>query len=178
MTAYIALLRGINAGKNRRVDMKKLEALFERSGYADVSTYINSGNVIFYSDKMASEIRREIEVALKKEFKFDIPTLIKSRKEMQDIAKAIPGKWQNDAEQRTDVAYLFEEIDSKKTLDTMPVNKEYIDVRYVKGAIYWNIDRKNYNKSRLNKLIGHKFYQSMTVRNVNTARFLAGYTTG
>jgi uncharacterized protein (DUF1697 family) len=46
-------------------------------------------------------------------------------------------------------------------------------MRYVKGAIFWNVDRKKNNKSHINKLIGHKFYQLMTVRNVNTARFLA-----
>lgn len=174
MTTYTALLRGINAGKNRRVDMKKLKVIFERLGCVNVSTYINSGNVIFESDKKAPIIRREIELALKKEFVFEIPTVVKSRKEMQAIVKAVPKEWRNDDTQRSDVAYLFEEIDRKETLEAMPVNRDYVNVRYVKGAIFWNIDRANYNKSRLNKLVGHKLYQLMTVRNVNTARFLAG----
>ena len=173
VTMYIALLRGINVGKNRRVDMKKLKMLFERLGFINVLTYINSGNIIFESDKKVLEIRREIEPAMKKEFKFDIPILIKSRMEMQKIAEAIPKEWQNDTKQRSDVAYLFNEIDFEETLDEIPVNREYTDIRYTKGAIFWNIDRANYNKSRLNKLIGHKIYQLMTVRNVNTARFLA-----
>ncbi len=154
--------------------MKRLKALFERLGCAGVSMYINSGNVIFESGKKAPEIRREIEAALKKEFGFDIPTLIKSRKEMQIIAQDVPGEWRNDDSQRSDVAYLFEEIDSKETLEALPINRECVDVRYVKGAIFWNIDRANYNKSKLNKIIAHRFYQLMTVRNVNTARFLAG----
>ena len=44
---------------------------------------------------------------------------------------------------------------------------------YVKGAIIWNVTRDNYNKSQLNKIISHKIYKEFTVRNVNTARYLA-----
>jgi len=44
----------------------------------------------------------------------------------------------------------------------------------VNGALIWNVDQKNYNKSRFNKAISHKIYQLITVRNVNTARFLGG----
>ena len=119
-----------------------------------------------------SSLRATIEKAIKKEFGFDVPTLIKTER-VKKIADAIPNNWQNDSTQRSDIAYLFPEIDSKKTLDELPVKKEFIDVRYIKGAIYWNIDRKNYNKSHLNKIISHKLYQFMTIRNVNTARYLA-----
>ncbi len=173
---YIALLRGINVGGNRRVEMKKLKVLFESLGYINISTYINSGNIIFESDKKQSDISEEIMTGLKKEFGFDISTLVKSELEMQKIAKSIPKDWKNDSEHKTDVAYLFDEIDLEKTIDTIPVKREYLDIRYTKGAIFWNINRKNYNKSHINKLVGHKLYQLMTVRNVNTARFLAGQT--
>ncbi|MFZ2206005.1 MAG: DUF1697 domain-containing protein [Microgenomates group bacterium] len=173
---YIALLRGINVGGNRRVEMKRLKTLFESLKYTNVSTYINSGNVIFESDKNKSAVCEDIKACLKKEFGFDIQTLVKLELEMQKIAEAIPKDWKNDTEHKTDVAYLFDEIDLEKTIDEIPVKKEYLDIRYIKGAIYWHIDRKNYNKSHINKLIGHKLYQFMTVRNVNTARFLAGHS--
>jgi uncharacterized protein (DUF1697 family) len=172
---FIALLRGINAGKNRWVEMKKLKIIFEFLGFMNVLTYINSGIVIFESSKSKTTIQREIESIFKKEFDFEIPTLIKTKREMKIIGDAIPDEWQNDAKQRTDVAYLFKKADSKKILNDLPVNRKYIDVRYIKGAVFWNLDRKNRNKSRLGKLIGHNLYQLMTVRNVNTARFLAGH---
>lgn len=170
---YIALLRGINAGKERRVDMKKLRAIFESIGCINVSTYINSGNVIFESKDSHANILKKIGAGFRKKFDFEIPFLVKTEKEMKKIADAIPMEWQNDSSQRSDVAYLFPDIDSKKTIDDLPVKREFIDIRYVKGAIYWNIDRKNYNKSHLSKIINHKLYQLMTVRNVNTARYLA-----
>jgi uncharacterized protein (DUF1697 family) len=171
---FVALLRGINVGGNKRVEMNRLKELFETLGYANVTTYINSGNVIFESDKEKESIYKNVEKNLKKEFGFDIPVLIKTKQEMRKIAQAVPGNWQNDSAQRTDVAYLFMEIDKEETIDELPVNREHIDIRHTKGAIFWNVERKNYNKSRLNKLIGHESYQFMTLRNVNTARFLAG----
>lgn len=61
---YAALLRGINAGKTRRIDMKNLKALFDRTGFTGVSTYINSGNVFFESAKPPDVISKEIEINL------------------------------------------------------------------------------------------------------------------
>lgn len=173
---YVALLRGINVGGNNRVDMKKLKAVFESLSCSNVSTYINSGNVIFETTESYDAICQKLKALFKKEFGFEIPTLVKSATEMAQIAKAIPSNWKNDTEQRTDVAYLFPEIDSKKTIEDLPLNKEFVNIRYVKGALIWNIDRKNYAKSRLNKLIGHKLYKFMTMRNVNTARYLGNMT--
>lgn len=171
---YIALLRGINVGGNRKVEMKRLRNLFESLGYENVSTYLNSGNVIFESGAEREVLQNDIPKKLKKEFGFEIQALIKKEKEIKNIANVIPKEWQNDSEQKTDVAYLFPEIDSKKTIDELPIKKEFIDMRYVKGAIIWNVKKKEYNKSHLNKIISLKQYQLMTVRNVNTARYLAG----
>lgn len=170
---YVALLRGINVGKERRIDMKKLKILFESLGYSNVSTYINSGNVIFDSINKKQDIRKKLEIKLKNEFGFEIPTIIKTTKEIKKISNAIPRTWQNNKVERSDVAYLFPEIDSRKTINELPIKKEFINIIYTKGAIFWNVNRKNYNKSHLNKIINNKLYQKMTVRNVNTTRYLA-----
>lgn len=171
---YIALLRGINVGGTRKVEMKRLRTLFESLGYTNVSTYLNSGNVLFESNINQEIVQKEIPKKLENEFGFIIPTLIKNQEEVKSIAKAIPNEWENNSKQKTDVAYLFSEIDSKGIINELPVKKEFIDVIYVKGAIIWNVQRKDYNKSHLNKIVSLKQYQLMTIRNVNTARFLAG----
>ena len=92
---------------------------------------------------------------------------------MVKIANTIPDDWQNNNDQKTDVAYLFESIDNENIIDELPIKKEYIQLIYVKGALIWNVRREDYNKSYLNKIISHKVYKDMTVRNVNTARYLA-----
>ncbi len=170
----VALLRGINVGGNRKVEMKKLKSFFESFGYMNVSTYINSGNVLFESAEEQKTVLKKVNSGLEKYFGFEIPTLIKTKKEMKKISDTIPKNWQNDSAQRTDVAYLFPEIDSIKIIDELPIKKEFIEVCYVKGAIYWNVRRENVHKSHLAKIISHKLYKFMTVRNVNTARYLAG----
>lgn len=170
---YVALLRGINVGTTKRIDMKQLKSLFEDLGYAKVSTYINSGNVSFDSDETPESILQQLDVCFRSKLGFEIPTLIKSQEEMQRIAAGIPEVWLNDEEQRTDVAYLFDEIDSSDIVDKLPFNKAVVHLLYIQGAVVWNLSREHYTKSRLNKLIGHPLYQLMTLRNVNTARKLA-----
>lgn len=171
---YIALLRGINVGGHRKVEMKRLRSCLESVACAPVETYLNSGNAIFESDKSKDELQLLIPEVLQSEFGFEIQTLIKTEKEIKKIANAIPDHWKNNSEQKTDVAYLFPEVDTETSLDELPVIREFIDMRYVEGAILWNVLKKDYNRSRLSKITAHKLYQSMTVRNVNTARQLAG----
>jgi uncharacterized protein (DUF1697 family) len=175
---YIALLRGINAGTLRRVDMGTLRQLFERLGYTQVSSYLNSGNILFEAGQNSEEIRRKVETSLSEELGFEIPTLIKSDLELRNIVNAIPTSWQNDSAQRTDVAFLFPEIDTEGVLADLPVRRDSIILWYVPGAVIWNLDRKNLNKSRLSNIISHPHYQLMTVRNLNTARYLAGVNQG
>ncbi len=167
---YIALLRGVNVGGNHKVEMKRLKKMLEHLGYSDVSTYLNSGNALFEASK--KPVLSDVSQAFKNEFGFEVPILIKTMDEMQSISESIPKDWKNDADWKCDVAYLFEAIDSEKTINALPVKNEFIDIRYTNGAIFWLVKRSDYQKSHINKIIGHKHYPFMTIRNVNTARFL------
>ena len=69
MARYVVLLRGINVGGKNIVPMARLRDLLVELGYADVSTYIASGNVILSSDRKPAAIKREIEAALPKAFR-------------------------------------------------------------------------------------------------------------
>ena len=51
MNTYIALLRGINVGGNNKLPMKELRALLEENGLKHVQTYIQSGNIVFQSER-------------------------------------------------------------------------------------------------------------------------------
>ena len=70
MTTIISILRGINVGK-RKVLMTDLKSLYEKLGFKDVSTYIQSGNVIFKTDKkmpdqqLAEKIQKAIYRAIR-----------------------------------------------------------------------------------------------------------------
>ncbi len=172
---YVLLLRGINVGGKNMMDMGQLKELLIRSGCRAVDTYLNSGNALLEADAPRDVLQRDLETAMQAAFGFTVPTLLKERREVEEIAAAVPPAWRNDAGQRTDVAYLFPAIDGKETLELLPVKREYVDVLYVRGAVIWHLLRENLNRSRLSNVVGSSLYQQMTVRNVNTARFLAAY---
>ena len=51
MTSYLALLRGVNVGGKQKVSMAGLQAVFADLGFTGVRTLLNSGNVVFRSDR-------------------------------------------------------------------------------------------------------------------------------
>ncbi len=63
MPVYVALLRGINLGGHKKIKMQELRASLTAMGFAEVKTYIQSGNVVFkaakISDKALSTENRE-----------------------------------------------------------------------------------------------------------------------
>lgn len=167
---YIALLRGINVGGNSKVEMSRLKKVFESIGFENVSTYINSGNVIFETDK-GSDVVEKIEKALLETFGFAIRVVVRDIKNIQKLCKEIPLEWTNNDEQKTDILFLWDEFDNKKTIDLIKTT-EVDNLKYIDGAIVWNIKRKDQNKSGMKKFIGTVVYKNMTARNVNTVRKL------
>ena len=173
MTQYVALLRGINVGGNNKVEMKKLKTIFEALGYERVSTYINSGNVIFQTKEGdAEKIVARIEKALATELGVQLRVVVRDSKKIQKLVKAIPVEWLNDTKQRTDILFLWDAYDTKKSLGLIKQCEGVDTLLYVSGAIVWNVDRVHYAKSGMQKFIGTELYKHMTARNVNTVRTL------
>jgi uncharacterized protein (DUF1697 family) len=170
MKTFVALLRGINVGGNSKVPMSDLKICFEEAGYSNVRTYINSGNVIFESKEKVDDV--EIEKMLEEKFGFSIRVVVKSAEDIKRICEKIPADWSNDIEQRTDVIFLWEEVDKPDVLKEIEINPGVDNLTYVKGAVVWNFDKKDYTKSKMHKFIGTHIYKNMTARNVNTVRKL------
>lgn len=169
---YIALLRGINVGGNSKVEMKRLKEIFEKAGLLNVSTYINSGNVIFESTEMSEKLTVYLEKAVEKEFGFKIKIVVKSLKDIEAIADKLPDNWKNDLEMKTDVMFLWEDVDNKKVLESLIIKPELDNVIYVEGALLWMVKRKDITRSGMLRLVGTPLYKQMTIRNCNTLRKL------
>ena len=168
---YVALLRGINVGGNRKVEMAKLKQTFEKLGFEHVKTFINSGNVIFASDdKDQLKICGIIEKAIEKDFSLDVPVLIRSLDEIETFVKNLPENWVNDSGMRCDIMFLWPEADSPQILNQIPHNPEIEDVVYFPGAAVWRIDRDKVRSGQLIKIIGTDMYKKLTIRNANTVR--------
>lgn len=169
---YVALLRGINVGGNNKVDMKRLKASFERAGMKNVVTYINSGNIIFEDDVVPpAKLADLLESVIKEEFDLTIRVLLKDIETMRVIVGALPDEWQNGDAMKCDVLFLWQEIDTPEIIKRLTF-KDFEQVRYVAGALLWQVDRENVTRSSLPKIVGTDIYKKMTIRNCNTARKL------
>ena len=145
---YVALLRGVNVGGTGMVKMAELRRVFESAGMASVSTYINSGNVIFTSDmRDPRRLTVLLEEAMQRHFGFEVGLLLRDAFQLRAVVEAIPAHWTNDQSMRCDVFFLW-------------------------PAVVWRVDRENLTKSGMLKLMGTPLYKKMTVRNCNTARKL------
>lgn len=92
MKQYVALLRGINLGKVRKVLMCDLRELFIDLKFRDVKTYIQSGNVIFSYEvsESTSSMEDRIERALLLTFGFEILVIIKTAEQFEKIVQSNP----------------------------------------------------------------------------------------
>lgn len=168
---YVALLRGINVGGNNKIDMKELKKTFEGVGMESVTTYINSGNIVFAdSTHSRSELRNILEKAILIKHMLDIKVLLRSLEEIDQMMEVLPTSWKNDKTMKSDVIFLGEEINNEKFMDELKVREGIDTVKYVPGAILWMVERENATKSGLLKVVGTKIYKDMTIRNVNTTR--------
>ena len=170
---YIALLRGVNVGGKAMVSMNELKACFENLDFSDVKTYINSGNVLFRTDRVGvGTLTKEIETCLSEQFGLSIKVLLKTHDQLKALAARIPKDWVNDAETKCDVMFLWPEVDRAEVLEQIPSNPDIETIRYVSGAVLWCINRKFASKTRVTRIIGTPLYAQMSIRNCNTVRKL------
>lgn len=86
MPSFIALLRGVNVGKAKRVPMVELRALLTELGYSDVVTLLNSGNAVFSAPSGSSaKYAADIAAAISDSLKVEVPVVVKSGEELAII---------------------------------------------------------------------------------------------
>jgi|KBSSwiStaDraftv2_1062776.scaffolds.fasta_scaffold185581_2 uncharacterized protein (DUF1697 family) len=90
-TTYIALLRGINVGKNKRVAMADLRSVIESLGYTDARTLLNSGNAVFASGRaLKKSAAEELRAALEKKTGVSSRFTLRSAAELDEVVRANP----------------------------------------------------------------------------------------
>jgi uncharacterized protein (DUF1697 family) len=170
MAKYVAFLRGINVGGKNVIKMEALREAFVKMGFSSVTSYIQSGNVIFetdISDKL--EIEKKVESSLKERFKYDARVIVRSSEDMENTVKNIPAIFQN-PEWKHNVIFLGDTLDSPEVLKKFELKEGIEETNYVKGVLFWSAEMKSIGRSTMLKLSTKKEYKEMTVRNVNTTR--------
>jgi uncharacterized protein (DUF1697 family) len=176
VSRYVILLRGINVGGKNKLSMAALKEALEELGCENVTTYINSGNVVLESKKSAKALEAEIEKALEAEIEKVLPKKFKLDSELIRVLaltkaqfKAAvtgrpkgfgdePGKYHSDA--------IF--LMSGKVADAVKAfsPRDGVDELWPgKGLIYHQRLSTQRTKSRLNRIMATPFYKEMTIRN-------------
>ena len=174
MARYVAFLRAINVG-GRVVKMERLRALFEELGFAQVETFIASGNVIFETvatkaDALEKKIERQLETALG----YEVTAFLRRDSELATVAahRAFPASEVKAEDAVVYIAFLKAEP-TRAAADKLASQQGAVDAFKICGReIYWLCRRRfsdsEFSGARLEKLLGAR----MTVRNSNTVRKL------
>src|SRR6266849_6857289 len=107
MPTFVALLRGINVGKAKRVPMAKLRALLSGLGYTGVATLLNSGNAVFRAPGgTPAKHSANIAAAISTRLKVEVPVIVKSASELAAILSENPIEAAADDHSRFLVAFV------------------------------------------------------------------------
>ena len=170
---FVALLRGVNVGGNKMISMKSLKESFEKLGFAQVTTYINSGNIVFTTKEAdPRKLEKKIEQMLERDYELTSKVVVRSLAEMETVVQSFPKNWNSDKDWRYNVVFLRHSIDSEKILDELEVRKDIEEVYYRPGTLLWSSLMSALKGTEGLKFSTRKMGQEFTVRNTNTTRKL------
>ncbi len=165
MTKYVALLRGVNVG-GRIIKMAELKTCFEKMGLADVRTLLQSGNVVFESDKKAGELKKLIEEKLTETFNYPAKVWVLPVNDIEKIIKANPFA---NAPADYHQYVIFFEKGLEKEFASEPGELQNEEVCAGQGVAYWKVQKGQTLKSTRGKLLAKSKYKNFnTNRNLNT----------
>jgi uncharacterized protein (DUF1697 family) len=165
VTAYIALLRGINLLGKTSLKMADLKAIAEELGLESARTFIASGNLLFLSDEPEDDLRRALEKRLRAHMSMEIHVVLRTADEMAAVAHANPF---DDAPGNNVQAFFLDEPPPENLLETLR-NRD--DERVAAGTreVYVAYGERGIGRTRMRIPAA----EAGTARNMNTVRKLA-----
>jgi len=180
MPTWIALLRAVNLGKHNKLGMPDLRAALADAGFADVRTYLQSGNVVCTS-RLRSEpkVSTEISGLIRQRFGLDVPVAVRTVDQLTACIEAMPFRAQADQmPSRTLVTFLDTEPTAEQArafnaADHAP------DAARVIGRACYSVHPNGVHKSRLTPLRLHRALGTVgTARNWRTVHALVELAAG
>jgi len=167
MNTYIVLLKGINVGGHKKVPMAELRESLTKSGFQNVQSYIQSGNVLLQS-KIGdiSTIEIGIEKTIKDDFGFEVSVLVKTRQELHCIFDNSPFE---EVKKKASYFMMLHDCPNedlvKEASEKVYENEDY---KIINDCIYY-YNEKGLGKAKFNvNFFERKFKTFATARNYNT----------
>jgi uncharacterized protein (DUF1697 family) len=174
MSKHIAFLRAINVG-GHNVKMDHLRQLFKSLGFADVETFIASGNVIFEAKAgNVKTLEKKIETCLLEALGYEVATFIRTDAELAEIAKYKPfPQSQLDVAVALNIGFLADALNDIATQKLMSLQTEIDNLHFHGREIYWLCCKKQSDSKISNVVIEKALGVKSTLRGVNTVDKLA-----
>ena len=128
----VALLRGINVGKAKRIAMADLRSVFERVGLENVRTLLNSGNVVFTASKVTATLSARLRQAILERLRVDCRVTVLTAAELGEIIRKDPLRDVVDNPSRYLVGVLADPADRARLLPL--TREEWTPERIVLGT--------------------------------------------
>ncbi len=171
MATYLALLRGINVSGKNKILMADLRTALEKNNFKNIKTYIQSGNVIFETEKSKNIVAKLVSDSIYDAFNLKISVIILTKSKLSSVVKNNPFTKEKN-------------IDIKKIYVTF-LNKEPKDLSKF-TAFNFDEDRYSFDKDILylyckngagktkltNRAIENKLSVTATTRNWQTTNKL------
>lgn len=165
---FIAFLRGINVGR-RRVSMHKLCECFSELKFADVRSFIASGNILFNCGKAdAGALEQQIESAIEKKLGFESATFLRTPAELRKINAHQPFADPADESFRRHVVFVRAALTKAQSEAVAALSNDY-DQLVAKGReIHW-LCRGPFHQSKIKQpALIKAIHGPWTARNVQT----------
>ena len=173
MTSYIALLRGINVGGNKKLAMSDLRSLAEKIGFENPQTLLQSGNLVFRASKPSAVLEKQLQRALQERLGFECEVIVRTSDEWKTIVAKNPFTESAKNDPGRTIVMCLRDAPDKAAVDALRkaiVGRETIEVR---GRDAYFIYPDGQGTSKLtNALIEKHLGTRGTARNWNTVRKL------
>lgn len=161
-------------GGKALIKMAELKTCFEQTGFTNVRTYINSGNVLFEtSGKTAMALASQIESCIEKQFSLPVRVVVIDQPSYEAMLDSAPAGYGDKEGWKYNVLFLIPPYDINEIVSDIGELKPDIESMTIgDGVIFQELLFTSFGKTTGGKLASRSSYQKMTVRNWNTARKL------
>ena len=177
MPKYVAFLRAINVG-GHTVKMDELRSMFVDMGFANVETFIASGNVIFDSkSKSVETLEKKIEKYLHAKLEYEVIAFVRSIDELAQIAAYKPFEVKTADGERVFIGFLSGKLPTA-AVSKMEGSSTEGDVFHIKDReLFWLCRTRMSDSKFFGPLLEKTLGTRTTLRNSNTVnRIIAKYT--
>lgn len=170
-TTYVVLLKAVNVSGKNIMKMKDLREALLLAGFTNVSTYIQSGNIVLNAATTPIEIEKQVRQIIKKTFGLEIKVFVKSNKDLKSILKDIPPH--PSIEPNRLFITVLDKAPAKEVVTTLSERDFSPEWYFLKNKILYFYLPNGVSKAKLSNAFFERVLQvNATGRNLNTINAL------